>query len=124
MNTQTDSKYHPPSDYCGGSNPINVEFLGPNDRQSDLSNSMTIKVRVDSTNDIALLELEIDGNKVRSFSGPPYEYNANLSDGVHRIKAIAHDSKNNQSDREITIGVHVAWDYTPSPSPSPEPTPI
>lgn len=123
INTQSDLKYHPPSDFCGTTNPINVEFVNPVDRQSNLSNSMVIKVKVDSINDIALLELEIDGNKVRSFSGLPFEYNVNFSDGVHKIRAIAHDSKNNQSDRQITIGVNVPWDYLPSPTPSSSPIP-
>ncbi len=120
LNTQTDSKYHPPTDYCGTSNPLNVDFVTPNDRNSNLPNDFKIKVRADSTNDIALVDIEIDGTKVRSFSSLPYEFDTHLSDGVHTIRAVAYDSKSHQSDRRITVGVNTAWDanqQTPSPSP-------
>ncbi|MBI1864090.1 PBP1A family penicillin-binding protein [Candidatus Woesebacteria bacterium] len=123
LNTQTDSKYHPPSDFCGTANPLNVEFINPTDRASNLSNNFTIKVKAQSISDIALLDLEIDGVKVRSFSSLPYEYNVNLANGVHSLRAIGHDANNNQSDRVITIGVNTNWDSVPSPAPSPIPTP-
>ncbi|OGM25179.1 hypothetical protein A3D00_04340 [Candidatus Woesebacteria bacterium RIFCSPHIGHO2_02_FULL_38_9] len=125
LNTQSDPRYHPPSDYCGTANPVNVEFVTPTDRNSNLSNNFTIKINPDSTNDIVQLNLEIDGGLVKTFNSPPFEYSANLSDGVHKLGAKAVDSKNNQSDRIITIGVNVPWDYTPSPTPTiiPSPTP-
>ena len=90
-----------------------------------MSNNFTIKINPDSTNDIVQLNLEIDGGLVKTFNSPPFEYSANLSDGVHKLGAKAVDSKNNQSDRIITIGVNVPWDYTPSPTPTiiPSPTP-
>ncbi len=125
LGKQPDSKYHPPSDYCGTSNPVNVEFVSPHDQDSNLLGSFTVKIKADSTSDIAIIELEIDDSKVRSFSGGPYEYTANLSQGVHTIRAIATDSSNHQSDRKITIGVGVPWDFSPTPQPveSPSPTP-
>lgn len=117
--TQNDPRYNPPSDYCGTANPVNVEFNSPRDRDSFLPNDFTIKVRADSTADIALIELEINGIKVRSFSGPPYEYEASLENGVHTIKASAIDAKGNKSERVITVGVNTAWDSPLSPSPTP-----
>lgn len=115
LSTQTDPKYHPPTDYCSGTNlaPLNVEFVGPHDRESNLSNDLTINFTVDAINPISVTELEIDGQKVRSFTGPPYSYDTNLSDGVHNLRAVAIDSNGNQSDRKITIGVNTAWDATP-----------
>lgn len=120
LSTQGDSKYHPPSDYCGGSNPIHVEFSEPGDRQT-LGNNFNIKVRADSTADITQIELEIDGVKVRTFDSPPYEHNVTLSDGPHTIRAKAKDVNGKESDRVITIGVNVPWDWAASPAPSPTP---
>lgn len=120
---QGDSRYHPPEDYCGTDNPVNVEFMSPGDRSSNLDNEFEIKVDADSTSDIVSVELEVDGGKVRSFTKPPYTHNINLEKGVHKLKAIAKDEKGNQSDREITIGVKVPWDYSPSPTPTQTPTP-
>ncbi len=118
---QTDSKYHPPTGYCGSGNPVNVEFTNPHDRDSNLPNKFSVKVRADSTEDIVQMELEVDGAKVRTFTKPPYEQDIDLSDGVHTLRAKAKDSKDRESDRVITIGVNVAWDYSPSLSPTSTP---
>lgn len=120
VSSQGDSIYHPPTDYCGTQNPVNVEFINPTDRSSNLPNNFTIKVKADSTSDIVQIELEIDGVKVRTFTGLPYEHAVSLSNGVHILRAKAKDSNNNESDRVITIGVNTPWDFaSPSPSPSP-----
>jgi 1A family penicillin-binding protein len=108
--TQSDPRYHPPTEYCGTANPLNVEFLSPRDRDSNLPNKFTIKMSAESTVDIAILELEVDGTKVRSFSSRPYEYEVDLPNGVHKLRAKAIDSQGKQSDREITIGVKTNWD--------------
>ena len=118
LSTQADPRYHPPNDYCGTENPINVEFVNPKDRDS-VSNNFTIKISANSTSDIVQIELEIDGLKVRTFTGPPFEHAVSLADGVHTIRAKAKDAGDKESDRKITIGVNVPWDYSPSPSPTP-----
>jgi hypothetical protein len=119
---QTDSKYHPPNDYCGSGNPVNVEFDNPKDRDSNLSNQFNVKIRADSTSNINQIEFYVDGVKIRTFTSPPYKHGVDLSNGVHTLRAKAKDSNNNESDRQITIGVGVAWDYEPTPSPTPTPT--
>jgi len=119
LTSQGDERYHPPSDYCETSNPVNVEFVNPTDRTSNLPNKFTIEVRADSTGNIVQIELEIDGTKVRTFTGPPFRHEVNLIDGVHEIRAKAKDDKGNESDRTITIGVNVAWNFSPTPSPTP-----
>lgn len=112
LGTQTDAKYHPPTEYCGASNPINVEFVSPTDRASDLPNKFKIKFKVEAVNDIVQTDLYVDGVKVASFSSVPYEHEVDLSDGVHIIKAVAKDTQNKTSDRVITVGVRTAWDDT------------
>lgn len=123
--TQSDSRYYPPNDYCGTTNPVNVEFINPKDRTSNLPNEFKIKVSADSTSEIVLIELEIDGEKIRSFTGPPYEHTVYLEDGIYELRAKAKDEKGNESDRKIKIGVNLPWDWEPSPTPTltPLPTP-
>ena len=123
LSTQGDDRYHPPSDYCGTSNPVNVEFVSPTDRTSNLPNKFAVEVRADSTANIVQIELEIDGTKSRTFTGPPYRHDADLTDGVHEIRAKARDDQGNESDRTITIGVNTEWDYSPTPSPTATLTP-
>lgn len=119
LSTQGDARYHPPNDYCGTSNPVNVEFVSPRDRDT-VPPSFTIKISATSTTSIVQIELEIDGVKKRTFDGPPFTYDVqNLPDGVHTLRAKAKDANGKESDRQITIGVNVPWNYTPSPSPAP-----
>jgi len=123
LNTQTDSRYHPPGDYCGSGSPVSLNINSPQDHDSNLSNTINIKINADSTVNIVQVELEVDGNKIRTFTDVPYEQTITLSDGVHVIRAKARDANGQESYRTITIGVNVAWNYSPSPSPSPSPTP-
>lgn len=120
--TQQDTRYHPPSDYCGSTNPVGIEFLNPKDQTSNLSNNFTIEVRADTTNHITNVEIEVDGNKVATLVTRPFRHSVNLSDGVHTIKARATDDKNNSNERSIKVGVNTAWDFTPSPTQTPTPT--
>lgn len=117
LTTLSDERYRPPTDYCGTSNPMNVEFVNPTDKNSNLPNSFTIKVNPSSPNEIVRLDLEVNGQNVRSFSGPPYEHEVNLANGIYELRAFARDSKNYESERKIKIGVGVPWDASPSPSP-------
>jgi len=118
LNGQADSRYHPPNDYCGTANPVNVEFVSPGDQSSDLGNSFTIKFRADSSVDIVSAELEIDGTKVKDFTSLPFEYQVSgLSDGVHTLRAKAKDANGKESDRVITIGVNGPWNPSPTPTP-------
>jgi len=119
LSGQSDSRYHPPSDYCGSSNPVNVEFKTPKDHDSNLPSKFSVEVAADSTNDITEVRLYVDGERIRSFTSPPYTHELTLGDGVHKIKAVGHDVKGNESEREITVGVNIAWDYSPSPTPTP-----
>jgi len=122
---QNNSLYNPPTEYCDSNNsaPLNVDFDSPRDRDSNLDNNITIKFHIDSIRGIKLVELYIDSTKVRSFTGGPYEYKAELEDGVHKIRALAFDNEDNQSDRIITVGVNTDWDASPTPAPTTQPSP-
>ena len=114
--TQTEAKYHPPTDYCGTANPISIKFLTPTDQSSNLSADFKIRFEAASTVAITQADLYIDGNKVRGYSGPPYEFDATgLSSGTHTIRVVATDANSKQSDSIIRIGVNTAWDATPTP---------
>jgi hypothetical protein len=123
LNSQSDPRYHPPTEYCGSTNPVSVDFKEPSDKSSGLDNSFTIKITAESTSEINEVELFIDGERIRGFTSPPYELPANLSDGTHELKAKAKDKNGKEGEKTIKVGVKVAWDYSPAtPTPSPAPT--
>ncbi len=110
ISTQSDARYRPPTDYCGSANPVNVEFINPKDRTSNLANNFEIRISAASTSEIVQVELEVDGVKVRTFTKPPFTENVNLDDGVHTLRAKARDKDGKESDRQINIGVNTEWD--------------
>lgn len=119
--TQSDSRYHPPTEYCGTSNPVSVGFESPGDK-SQPGKNFEVKIRAESTVNIERVEFYIDGNNKRNFSGPPYTYEVteavdNLSDGLHTLRAKARDVDGRESDNTITIGVNVDPNATPTPTP-------
>ncbi len=116
LSTQTEEKYHPPTDYCGTGNPISIKFISPTDQTSNLGADFEIRFSAESTAQIVNIDLEIDGTKVRSFDAPPYTHQVSgLSAGTHQIRVRVKDANNKESDSMIRIGVGVAWDATPSP---------
>lgn len=126
--TQADSRYHPPTTYCGeNGNQIEIKFKEPNDHDT-LGSSFKVSLSVISDNDISFVEIYLNGEKKTTLNSPPYQWNTpNLSSGVYTVRAVVKDNKGNQADREIKIGVDVPWDFAPSPSPTssftPAPTP-
>ncbi|OGM30207.1 hypothetical protein A2630_03215 [Candidatus Woesebacteria bacterium RIFCSPHIGHO2_01_FULL_44_10] len=99
-----------PTHYCGNQeNLLDVDFENPRDQQSNLGNSQNIKLKVTTSAGVEVVELYIDTAKVRSFTGAPYEYNTDLTDGVHELKAIVKDKDGKQKDRTITIGINTEW---------------
>lgn len=125
--TQTDSRYHPPTNYCGTGNPLDVEFTGPTDESSNLPQDFSVDFTANSNSAITSSNLQIDGSTKCTFSNGQNSYNCQLngiSNGVHILTANASDASGHSSNRIITVGVGVAWNFaTPTPSPSPSPTP-
>lgn len=114
-----DSRYHPPADYCGSS-PVNVEFETPSDGTTLGSETFEMRVRIDSVAKIELVEFEVNGSKVATFSGPPYATTVSVSAGVHELRAKARDIQGRESDRKITVtlpGPSLTPTETPKPTP-------
>lgn len=124
--TQGDSRYHPPSDFCGSEQEVAVIIKEPNHHQQVNSNDVAVKADVVSSNRIEKVEFIVDEVVKDETSSRPYEKVFNLTNGPHAIKIKARDDKGNQSEAEVRIGVNVPWDWQPSPTPtiaSPTPTP-
>ena len=110
LDTQSDSKYHPPADYCGSANPINVEFLTPKDHDQVPSGDVEVRADAKSVTDIVEIEITMDNDKKYLLTTKPWKVTfSGVKDGVHTLVAKAKDKNGNASDRKITIGVGVAW---------------
>lgn len=110
LTSQGDEKYHPPSDYCGTSNPVNIEFTNPHDQDSNLSENFTVTFTANSNSDITQADLQVNDVQKCSFNSGANNYSCpvTLTNGVYTLKAEATDAQNHKSERVITIGVGVA----------------
>lgn len=124
INTQTDGKYHPPTDYCGTSNPLSVDFSNPHDKDSNLGTTSTISFSANSNSAITQVVLKVNGSQVyTSNSGANnYSYVEDFKNsGIYSLEISATDAANHQSSKTISVAVGQPW---PTPTPSPSPTPV
>jgi membrane peptidoglycan carboxypeptidase len=124
LTTQGDSRYHPPSDYCGSTSEIEVTINDPANRVQIDSNEVKVAGKIVSLNDIKKIEILIN-NEVKETmeNSKKFEKIFNLEQGTYKIKVRAFDNQGNQGEREAEIGVQVPWDWQPTTTPSPTPTP-
>jgi 1A family penicillin-binding protein len=119
LSTQSDPRYHPPSEYCGTQNPISVSFTTPGDQTSNLPNQFDIKFKADSTSNITKIEFSVDGTKIRSYDARPFEYlGYSLGNGTHTLTVKAYDADGHQAESSVHIGVNSPWEVTPTPTPT------
>jgi membrane peptidoglycan carboxypeptidase len=126
LNSQSDPRYNPPTEYCGDSNPISVSFADPADKSSNLSNDFEVRIRAESTNDVEKVEVFVDGNRRKTLTQRPFSFSLSLVDGTYELKAKATDSRGKEAESTIKVGVGVEWDWeesTPTPTSNPTSTP-
>ncbi len=123
LNGQSDPRYHPPSDYCGSSNPLDVQITSPTDKTESLPDHFTVQFTANSSSNIVNVILKLNGDQKCSYTNGANSYKCDLSGlatGVYTIEADATDSQSHQSNRVITVAV---GEPMPTTSPTPIPTP-
>ena len=120
-------KYYPPSGYCRDDGMLDVGFESPSN-QSTVGNEVQVKITTSSLVKVTEVKLWVDGEEKKTWGEKPYETTINLADGPHSLKVKATDREGNTNEKEIKIGVNVAWDWKPAPvvtnTPIPSPTRI
>ncbi len=108
LSNQADSKYHPPTEYCGTSDPISISFTGPRDGDSDISSSFTANYTVSSSSTLSEVKLSLDGTQKCTSNTGANTYKCDIggvTSGSHTLSVSATDSENHQSSKSITINV-------------------
>jgi len=121
ITSQTDSRHHPPTEYCESQNQVEVRIIEPQD-QTQVGTNFNVRAEPISTNDITQVEIFANGESKAVISSPPYERKISLVDGTYTLRVKAKDNIGNEGQREIKIGVNLPWNWQPSPAPSPTPT--
>ena len=124
LDTQSDSRYHPPTDYCGATSEIEVRIDNPGHESQVNNNDVQVSGKIIAENNIKKIEILIDGDVKETIeNNSKFDKIFHLSDGTYYIEVKAYDEKDNKGERGARIGVNVPWDYEPTPSPIMTPTP-
>ncbi len=117
LNTQSDSKYHPPTDMCGSVDQVVVSIREPGNH-GQLGNDVRIKADVASSKKIVMVDFIVDGNKIETLSNAPWETDVHITgNGNHKIEVKAYDEQNHGGSASIEIGVNQPWgEPTPTPT--------
>lgn len=126
ISTQSDSRYHPPTESCQNSGDLLVRAKQPADHSRIDSNDIDWEVEVISDKKINAVELFVNGSSRQILNQSPWKSTIHLDDGAYtlKFKARTEDGKEAESG-EIHIGVKKNWDDPPAggtPSPTIIPT--
>jgi len=122
--SQGDSRYHPPTEYCGSTEEIVISFDEPSNESEIKENEVKVRGRIIAANKVTKIEILIDGEVKETIGNSSrFEKIFTLDDGPYVIRVKAQDEKGNQGEGEVKIGVNVPWNWEPEPSPTPTPTP-
>ncbi len=117
INSQSDAKFHPPTETYQGGDEIGIAIKSPGDNAQVNSNDVEVKVEASSTHVITKVELFVDGTKVKERSDKSFTETLTMTNGSHRIRARATDDQGKTAEHEIGVGVN-----QPYASPTPTPT--
>ena len=120
--TQSDSKFHPPTETYKGSDQLTVTIKEPNDLARIDNNNVKVVAEAFGLEEVKKIELYVDGSLVREKNESKIDESIPITNGSHTIKVKATDSKGNTADREIRVGINEPYG-TPTPTPTPSPTP-
>jgi 1A family penicillin-binding protein len=124
LTTQTDSRYHPPTDYCQSLEDVQVVIENPADKSEVEGNDVSIRGRVFANKNIEKIEIYVNnGLKETITNNSRFERIITLANGTYTIKVRAEDEDGRSGETEIKMGVNVPWDWTPSPTPTNTPLP-
>ncbi len=121
--SQSDSPYHPPTEYCDGGDEIVVRFESPEDK-SQTGNEIEIRTSIGTMGDVDRVEYFANDKKIGESKDKPYRVKTRLDDGVYSLKAKVFRKDGKTGEQTIKIGVNKPHDWAaPTPSPTPSPTP-
>lgn len=125
INAQDDSRYKPPTEYCGQENEIYVELKKPEHEKKYESEEIEVEIRAESGEGIEKIELIVDGEVRETIKDRGYQGKINLPQGRYEVwaKAYARGSDKTKETGKAKIGTGGLDWKEPEPTPTPTPTP-
>jgi 1A family penicillin-binding protein len=130
IDSQDDSRYDVPTEYCGDEDEVSVRLERPEDKKSYDEEEIEVRVRAGSNYGIEKIQIWTNGDLREEIKSSNYEGKIKLKAGQHELWAVAYsrNDKKVESDK-VRIGTGgEPWEApeptaTPEPTKKPEPTP-
>lgn len=108
---QADPKYHPPTEFCGSTNPVWIRIEEPGDKSRVDGGDVTVEVSVDDINKVERVEFYLDSQLRYSLTEAPWVVTIpNVKKGKHRIDVKARDDKGYEGSRFVEMAVDEDWE--------------
>ncbi len=106
LKDQQDPKYHPPTDFCGTTNPVWITIQEPQNGTRTDNEDVSVRVNVSDINKITKVEFYLDGELKYSLNSEPWEITLpNVTKGKHKIDIRAENEKGQVGTRFVEIAV-------------------
>ncbi len=123
IESQDDSRYSIPTEYCGDSEDTAVRLERPENEKSYDEEEIKVKIRAGSGDGIKKIELYVDGRKRETIEDSKYDGTIKLKKGRYELYARAYSNSGEEAEsKTVKIGTGgLDWEK-PEPTPTPEPT--
>jgi len=123
INGQEDSRYKPPTEYCGDQSEIYLSLKKPENEKKYESEDIEVEVEADSNDGIDKIELWVDGGLRETINNRTYKGTVHLLAGQHELWAkVKTKSGKEKESNHVKIGTGGQDWETPDPTPTPTPT--
>ena len=128
IEAQEDSRYHPPTEYCGDEGEIFVTVREPKNEQNFEGEDVKIKIEAEAPDGVEKMEILVNDEVRETILGRKHEGTLSLPAGKYKlqIKVYTKGDKTKKTGH-VYIGTGgVKWnapDPTPTPTATPTPTP-
>jgi penicillin-binding protein 1C len=123
--SQPDDKFKFPTEVSDSKKEeVIVQVKEPSNKSRIDSNTISLKAKIVSLDDIKKVEIYVNGNIITTYNENKKEIEEplSLSDGVYEIKVRAENNKGKIGESSIKIGINKPWDYVSPTPPSSSPT--
>jgi membrane peptidoglycan carboxypeptidase len=123
IESQDDSRYSIPTEYCGDVEDVSVRLERPKDKEEFDDENIEVRINAGSDVGIEKIELWVNGSKRETIESSYYEGKIRLSAGQHELfaKAFSREGKEAESGK-VRIGTGGEPWEKPEPTATPEPT--
>ncbi len=121
VNGQTDSRYKPPTEYCGEQGDVVVQLKRPENEKSYSEIDIEVEVEAGSGDGIEKIEIWVDGGLRETINDSKYKGKINFPAGQHEIFAKA-KSRSGKEVQSGTVRIGSGGQDWKKPEASPTPT--